>query len=212
MKIFADTANLDELRKVAHIIDGVTTNPTLICKENRPADELIAEICRLVDGPVNVEAVCAKENEIVEEARKLSKTHRNIVVKIPLSDEGLKAVKRLSREGVNTNVTLTFSANQALLAAKAGATYVSPFIGRLDDVSEYGMDVIRDIISIYDNYGIETEVIAASIRHPLHVVEAALAGADIATIPYKVLDLLLKHPLTDIGIEKFLADWKKVQQ
>lgn len=212
MKIFADTANLDELRKVAHIIDGVTTNPTLISKENRPLGELIDEICQVVDGPVNVEALSTKENEIVEEARKLSKIHRNIVVKIPLSDEGLKAVKRLSREGVNTNVTLAFSANQALLAAKAGATYVSPFIGRLDDVGQEGMALIEDIMTIFSNYNFQTQVIVASVRHPVHVLQAALIGAPIATVPFAVIQSMLKHPLTDVGVERFLKDWEKVKK
>jgi transaldolase len=212
VKIFADTANLDELRKVAHIIDGVTTNPTLISKENRPLGELIDEICQVVDGPVNVEALSTKENEIVEEARKLSKIHRNIVVKIPLSDEGLKAVKRLSREGVNTNVTLAFSANQALLAAKAGATYVSPFIGRLDDVGQEGMALIEDIMTIFSNYNFQTQVIVASVRHPVHVLQAALIGAPIATVPFAVIQSMLKHPLTDVGVERFLKDWEKVKK
>lgn len=212
MKIFADTASVQELRKVAHLIDGVTTNPTLLSKENRPLKELIAEICQIVDGPVNVEAIAAKENEIVEEAHRLSATHRNIVVKIPLSDEGLKAVKRLSQEGVKTNVTLVFSANQALLAAKAGATYVSPFIGRLDNVGQEGMAVIEDIMTIFSNYNFQTQVIVASVRHPIHVLQAALIGAPIATVPFAVIQNMLNHPLTDVGVGKFLKDWEKVKK
>lgn len=212
MKIFADTANVQELRRVAHIIDGVTTNPTLISKENRPLKELVAEICQIVDGPVNVESIATKENEIVEEAHKLSATHRNIVVKIPLADEGLKAVKRLSREGVKTNVTLIFSANQALLAAKAGATYVSPFIGRLDDVGQEGMTVVEDIMTIFSNYNFQTQVIVASVRHPIHVLQAALIGAPIVTAPFAVIQNMLNHPLTDIGVEKFMKDWEKVKK
>jgi transaldolase len=212
VKIFADTANVQELRRVAHIIDGVTTNPTLISKENRPLKELVAEICQIVDGPVNVESIATKENEIVEEAHKLSATHRNIVVKIPLADEGLKAVKRLSREGVKTNVTLIFSANQALLAAKAGATYVSPFIGRLDDVGQEGMTVVEDIMTIFSNYNFQTQVIVASVRHPIHVLQAALIGAPIVTAPFAVIQNMLNHPLTDIGVEKFMKDWEKVKK
>jgi transaldolase len=212
VKIFADTANVQELRRVAHIIDGVTTNPTLISKENRPLKELVAEICQIVDGPVNVESIATKENEIVEEAHKLSATHRNIVVKIPLADEGLKAVKRLSREGVKTNVTLIFSANQALLAAKAGATYVSPFIGRLDDVGQEGMTVVEDIMTIFSNYNFQTQVIVASVRHPIHVLQAALIGAPIVTAPFAVIQNMLNHPLTDVGVEKFMKDWEKVKK
>lgn len=212
MKIYADTANVEELRRVAHLIDGVTTNPTLISKENRPLKELVAEICQVVDGPVNVEAISTKENEIVEEARKLSAIHRNIVVKIPLADEGLKAVKRLSREGVKTNVTLVFSPNQALLAAKAGATYVSPFIGRLDDVGQEGMAIIEDIMTIFSNYEFQTQLIVASVRHPIHVLQAALIGAPIVTAPFAVIRNMLNHPLTDVGVEKFMKDWEKVKK
>jgi transaldolase len=212
VKIYADTANVEELRRVAHLIDGVTTNPTLISKENRPLKELVAEICQVVDGPVNVEAISTKENEIVEEARKLSAIHRNIVVKIPLADEGLKAVKRLSREGVKTNVTLVFSPNQALLAAKAGATYVSPFIGRLDDVGQEGMAIIEDIMTIFSNYEFQTQLIVASVRHPIHVLQAALIGAPIVTAPFAVIRNMLNHPLTDVGVEKFMKDWEKVKK
>ncbi len=212
MKIFIDTANVHHIKDAMDmgIIDGVTTNPTLVSKEGRPFLELVKEICALVDGPISVEAVSQNYNEIVKEARHLAKISKNVVVKVPLVREGLKAVKVLNKEKIQTNVTLCFSAPQALLAAKAGATYVSPFVGRLDDIGHVGMDLIRDIRRIYDNYGIRTQIIVASIRNPLHVIEAAMAGADCATIPYDVLINLIKHPLTDIGVERFLNDWKKV--
>lgn len=212
MKIFIDTANVQQIREAVDmgIIDGVTTNPTLVAKEGRPFLDIIKEICSVVDGPISVEAVSQNCNEIIKEARNLAKIDKNIVVKIPLVKEGLKAVKILGRDKVQTNVTLCFSAPQALFAAKAGATYVSPFIGRLDDIGHVGMDLIRDIRRIYDNYGLRTQIIVASVRNPLHVIEAALAGADCATIPYDVLLNLIKHPLTDIGVERFLTDWKKV--
>lgn len=211
MKFFIDTANIDEIKKAYALgmVDGVTTNPSLIAKENRPFEELLMEICELVDGPVNGEVVSLDAEGMVEEGRKLAAFHKNIVVKIPMTTEGLKAVKILSSENIKTNVTLVFSCMQALMAAKAGASYVSPFVGRLDDISQVGMDLVTDIMNIYGNYGYETEVIVASIRNPVHVVEAALIGADIATIPYKVIEQLAKHPLTDIGMEKFLADWEK---
>ena len=211
MKFFIDTANIDEIKKAVALgmVDGVTTNPSLIAKENRPFEELLQEICDLVDGPVNGEAVSLDADGMVAEGRKLAAFHKNIVVKIPMTTEGLKAVKILSGENIKTNVTLVFSPMQALMAAKAGAAYVSPFVGRLDDISEVGMDLVSDIMNIYGNYGYETEVIVASIRNPIHVVEAALIGADIATIPFKVIDQLAKHPLIDIGMEKFLADWEK---
>ena len=211
MKFFIDTANIDEIKK-AHalgMVDGVTTNPSLIAKENRPFKELLREICELVDGPVNGEVVSLDAEGMVEEGRTLAAFHPNIVVKIPMTTEGLKAVKILSSENIRTNVTLIFSSMQALMAAKAGASYVSPFVGRLDDISQVGMELVSDMMNIYANYGYETEVIVASIRNPIHVVEAALIGADIATIPFKVIDQLAKHPLTDIGMEKFLADWEK---
>ena len=211
MKFFIDTANIDEIKK-AHalgMVDGVTTNPSLIAKENRPFEELLREICELVDGPVNGEVVSLDAEGMVEEGRKLAAFHPNIVVKIPMTTEGLKAVKILNSENVRTNVTLIFSSMQALMAAKAGASYVSPFVGRLADISQVGMELVSDMMNIYANYGYETEVIVASIRNPIHVVEAALIGADIATIPFKVIDQLAKHPLTDIGMEKFLADWEK---
>ena len=211
MKFFIDTANIEEITKAVALgmVDGVTTNPSLIAKENKPFEELLREICELVDGPVNGEAVSLDAEGMVREGRQLAAFHPNIVVKIPMTTEGLKAVKILSSEDIKTNVTLIFSSMQALMAAKAGASYVSPFVGRLDDISQVGMDLVSDIMNIYGNYGYETEVIVASVRNPVHVVEAALIGADIATIPFKVIDQLAKHPLTDIGMEKFLADWEK---
>ncbi|MDI6729173.1 MAG: fructose-6-phosphate aldolase [Thermodesulfovibrionales bacterium] len=213
MKFFIDTANVEEIKKAWElgVIDGVTTNPSLISKEKREPIGLLKEICSIVDGPISAEAVSLKADEMVKEAEELAKIHENIVVKIPMTEDGLMAVKRLSAEGIKTNVTLIFSASQALLAAKAGATYVSPFVGRLDDISHIGMDLIADIQDIYENYFFDTEVIVASIRNPLHVVEAAKMGADIATIPYSVISQLARHPLTDIGIEKFLKDWEKVK-
>lgn len=212
MKFFIDTANVNEIKKAwdVGVIDGVTTNPSLISKENRNPVELFKEICSIVDGPVSAEAVSMKAEEMFNEAEELSRIHKNIVVKIPMTEEGLKAVKRLSNKGIKTNVTLVFSPGQALLAAKAGATYASPFVGRLDDIGHTGMDLIRDMIEIFDNYMFKTEVIVASIRNPLHVIEAAKIGAHVATIPYSVITQLIKHPLTDIGIERFLKDWEKV--
>jgi transaldolase len=211
MKFFIDTANIQEIKTASDLgmVDGVTTNPSLVAKEGRNFEELIKEICDMVDGPVNAEVVSVDAEGMLKEAKTLSKIAENIVVKIPLIEEGLKAVKTLSQEGIPTNVTLCFSPIQALMAAKAGAAYISPFVGRLDDISHVGMELVEQIISIYDNYGYETEVIVASIRNPIHVMEAALMGADISTIPYKVIQQLIKHPLTDIGLEKFLADWKK---
>jgi transaldolase len=191
------------------MVDGVTTNPSLVAKEGREFKGLLKEICDLVDGPVSAEVVSLDTEGMVREARELAGMADNIVVKIPLIEEGLKAVKILSQEGIKTNVTLCFSPVQALMAAKAGAAYISPFVGRLDDISHRGMELAEQIITIYDNYGFETEVIVASVRNPLHVLDAALMGADIATIPFKVIRQLIKHPLTDIGLEKFLADWKK---
>lgn len=212
LKFFIDTANLDEIRKAASIgvIDGVTTNPSLVAKEgNIDFHTRIKEICEIVDGPVSAEVISLDTEGMVKEARELAKIASNVVIKIPMTIDGLKAVKILSAEGIKTNVTLIFTANQALLAAKAGATYASPFVGRLDDISNYGMDLIEEIVTIYDNYGYDTEIIVASIRNPLHVKDAALLGAHIATIPYSVIEQLVKHPLTDIGIERFLADWEK---
>lgn len=212
MKIFIDTANIKEIKEAVAqgIIDGVTTNPTLIAKENRQAKDLLKEICSLVDGPVSAEVIGLESEAMVSEAMELSKIAKNIVIKIPLVKEGLKAVKILRGKGIKTNVTLCFSPSQALLAAKAGADYISPFIGRLDDISQVGMDLIRDIKQIYSNYSFKTEIIVASVRNPLHVVDAAKIGADIATVPFAVIEQLIKHPLTDIGIQRFIEDWKKV--
>lgn len=212
MKIFIDTANLDHIREVNSwgILDGVTTNPTLVSKEGKTFEELIREICSIVDGPISAEAVSTDAEGMVREARELAKIHRNIVVKIPMTSEGLKAVKVLSAEKIRTNVTLVFSANQALMAAKAGATYVSPFVGRLDDIGHDGMELVQEIVEILFNYGMDTQVIAASIRHPLHVKDAAMIGAHVATIPYDVLKKMLRHNLTDDGIARFLKDWEKV--
>jgi len=214
MKIFLDTANLKQIKEAASwgIVDGVTTNPTLVSKEDLKFEDLIKKICRIIPGPVSVECVSTKSKDIIKEGRELVKLADNVVLKIPICVEGLKAIKVLSGEGIQVNTTLIFSPNQAFLAAKAGARYVSPFIGRLDDISHAGMDLIHKIIAIFNNYGLETEVIVASIRHPLHVVEAALIGADIATIPFAVLEKMVKHPLTDIGMERFLKDWGKVKK
>jgi transaldolase len=212
MRLFIDTANINEIREAnaLGIIDGVTTNPTLIAREGRDFISVVKEICAIVDGPISAEVVSLKSDEMVKEARVLAKIHRNIVIKIPIMPEGLKATKVLSQEAIKTNLTLCFSPTQALLAAKAGATFVSPFIGRLDDISQTGMDLIRDIKTIFRNYGFSTQIIVASVRNPVHVLESALAGADVATVPYSVLMSLVKHPLTDIGIERFLKDWQNV--
>lgn len=212
MKIFIDTASVKEIKEAADLglIDGVTTNPTLVAKEGRCHDEVLKEICALVSGPVSAEAVSMDSGGLISEARKLVKLAPNIVVKIPLTREGLKAVKALSAEGIKTNVTLCFSPGQALLAAKAGGTYISPFIGRLDDISQEGMELIEKIKKIYSNYGFKTQIIVASVRHPMHVINAAMVGADICTIPYKVIEQLVRHPLTDIGINRFLEDYKKI--
>ncbi len=212
MKFFIDTANIEEIKKANDLglLDGVTTNPSLVAKEGREFRALIEEICDIVDGPVNAEVVSTETAGMLEEARDLSAIADNIVVKIPLIADGLKAVNVLSEEGIQTNVTLCFSPIQALMSAKAGASYISPFIGRLDDLSQVGMELVEQITTIYENYGYETEIIVASVRNPLHVLDAAMMGADIATIPYKVMEQLIKHPMTDIGLEKFLADWKKM--
>jgi transaldolase len=214
MKLFLDSANLEEIREVAGwgVLDGVTTNPSLCSKENVTFEDNIRKICALCPGPVSAECVSLRADEIVAEARGLARLAPNIAVKIPVCLEGLKATKTLHAEGVAVNMTLVFSASQALLAAKAGARFVSPFIGRLDDASEDGMALIEEIVTIFENYHIETEVIVASVRHPRHVVDAALVGADIATVPFAVMEKLVKHPLTDIGIERFLADWRKVRK
>ncbi|MEP0859995.1 MAG: fructose-6-phosphate aldolase [Ignavibacterium sp.] len=213
MKFFIDTANINEIKEAAAlgILDGVTTNPSLVSKEGKDFRKLLDEILALVDGPVSAEVISTDYDGILKEAREYAAIHRNIVVKVPLIKEGLKAVKTLTAEGIKTNVTLCFSPTQALLAAKAGATYISPFVGRLDDVSTNGMELISQIVQIYRNYDYKTQVLVASIRHPLHVVEAALIGADVCTMPFNVIDKLFNHPLTDIGLEKFLSDWKKTQ-
>ena len=212
MKLFIDTANITEIRDANDlgIIDGVTTNPSLIAREGKDFVSVVKEICAIVNGPISAEVVSLKAAEMVAEAAPLTKIHPNIVIKIPLTAEGLKATKELSRQGIRTNVTLCFSPTQALLAAKAGASFVSPFIGRLDDISQVGMGLIADIRTIYQNYGFKTEIIVASVRNPVHILDAAKLGADIATVPYKVLMQLVKHPLTDIGIERFLKDWQNV--
>ncbi len=210
MKFFIDTANLDQIKKGVEMgmVDGVTTNPSLIAKEDKPFEEILKDIVAVVDGPISAEVVSLKADGMVEEAKILAAMSDNIVIKIPMIMEGIKAVKQLTALGIETNVTLIFSAAQALLAAKAGATYVSPFVGRLDDIGVPGMDLVAEIMNIYRNYGMETEVIVASVRSPQHVMESAAIGADIATIPLKVIEQLAKHPLTDIGIEQFLADWE----
>jgi transaldolase len=212
MKIFIDTADVAAIREYAAIgiVDGVTTNPSLIAKTGRKFEDVVKEICAVVDGPISAEAIATESKAMIPEARQLAKIHPNIVVKIPMTAEGLKTVRAVSAEGIKTNVTLCFSSPQALLAAKAGATYVSPFVGRLDDVAADGMGLIEEIVEIYDNYDFETQVLVASIRHPLHFVEAARMGAHVATVPPNVLGQLLRHPLTDLGIEKFLSDWSKV--
>jgi len=212
MKFFIDTANLEEIKKANELglLDGVTTNPTLVAKEGRSFEELIKEICKIVNGPVSAEVISIEAEGMVKEARQLAKFADNIVVKIPMITEGIKATRILSMENININVTLVFSPLQALIAAKAGAAFVSPFIGRLDDISNVGMGIVEDIVTIYENYGFETEVIVASIRNPLHVLDAALIGAHIATIPFKVLIRLTEHPLTKLGLDRFLADWKKM--
>ncbi|MGB5686897.1 MAG: fructose-6-phosphate aldolase [Candidatus Electrothrix sp.] len=214
MKFFIDTANIDEINKGLELgmVDGVTTNPSLISKEQRPFTDILADICALVDGPISAEVISLDADGMVTEGRELAAIHENIVIKVPMTEEGLKAVKRLSAENIKTNVTLIFSSTQALLAAKAGATYVSPFVGRIDDLSLDGMELVGDIMTIFANYSLPTEVIVASVRSPQHVAQSALIGADIATIPYKVIAQLAKHPLTDIGMEQFMADWEKRQQ
>ena len=212
MKFFIDTADINEIKTAVGygLVDGVTTNPSLVAKTGKDLMTVLKEICDVVDGPMNAEVVSTESSDMVKEAKQLTQIHPNIVIKIPMCLEGLKATRTLSQEGIRVNMTLIFSPLQALIAAKAGAAYVSPFIGRLDDISQVGMDIIDQIVTIVDNYEFDTEIIVASIRNPVHVLEAALLGADIATIPFSVLEQLTKHPLTDIGIERFLADWKKV--
>jgi transaldolase len=214
MKIFIDTANLEQIEEVDSwgILDGVTTNPSLVAKEKGDFKALVRRICETVGGPVSVEAMSTKAEEIYKEGKELAKIHPNIVIKVPMTEEGLKATRMLSKDGIKVNMTLIFSANQALLAAKAGASYVSPFIGRLDDIGQDGMDLVAEILDIFDNYDFDTEIIVASVRHPIHVTQAARMGADIATIPYDVLKKMFKHPLTDIGIERFQKDWEKVSK
>ena len=212
MKFFIDTANIDEIKEANDLgmVDGVTTNPSLVAKEGKEFRGLIKEICALVTGPVSVEVVSLEAGKMVEEAQDLAGMADNIVIKVPLIEEGLKAVKVLTEKGIKTNVTLCFSPVQALMAAKVGAAYISPFVGRLDDISLVGMDLVEQIATIYENYAYDTEIIVASVRNPIHVLDAALVGADISTIPLKVIRQLIKHPLTDIGLENFLADWKKL--
>jgi len=214
MKIFVDIANPEAIRKLNDlgIVDGVTTNPSLIAKEGREFKEVIKEICSIVDGPISAETTAPDADGMIKEAEELSKIHKNIVVKIPITEEGLKAIKACAKKGIKTNCTLIFSANQALLAAKAGASYVSPFVGRLDDIGQDGLQLVQEIMDIFDNYELETEVIAASLRHPKHVLECGLIGAHIATIPPAVIEKMVKHPLTDKGIAKFNADWEKLKK
>jgi len=212
MQIFIDTADIEEIRDAAAmgVIDGVTTNPSLVAKTGRRFKDVLIDICEVVDGPISAEVLATDYEGILKEARSLAAMHENIVVKVPLIAEGLKAVRTLTDEGIRTNVTLCFSPTQGLLAAKAGATYVSPFIGRIDDISGNGMEIVEQLVTIYQNYGLSTQVLAASIRHPVHVVQASLIGADVATIPHKVIHQLVKHPLTDLGLERFLADAKNI--
>jgi transaldolase len=215
MRIFIDTANLNEIKEAADmgLLDGVTTNPSLVAKEgHKDFRAMLEKICAIVDGDISAEVVSTTKDEILKEGRELAKIHKNIVIKVPLIKEGLKAVRVFKEEGIRTNVTLCFSPSQALLAAKAGAYLVSPFVGRLDDISINGMDLIAQIVNIYKNYNYETQVLVASIRHPLHFVDACMIGADVCTMPFKVIDQLVKHPLTDIGLDKFLADWKKLSK
>jgi transaldolase len=214
MKIFIDSGDIGEIKEAQTmgVIDGVTTNPSLLAKGGRPTKVAIAEICEIVDGPISAEVVATDRDGILREGRELAKIHPNVVVKVPLIDEGLKAVRTFTSEGIKTNVTLCFSAAQALLAAKAGATYISPFVGRIDDAAGDGMEVIRQIVTIYRNYDFATQVLTASVRHPVHFVEAAMIGAHVATIPFKVIKQLTKHPLTDVGLAQFLADAKKIPQ
>ena len=213
MKFFLDTANLNEIREAAAlgILDGITTNPSLVAKEGKPFKETILEICSVVNGPVSVEVTATDLNGMCQQGRDYAKWHKNVVVKLPITRDGVKGCKCLVGDGIKVNMTLCFSPNQALLVAKAGATYVSPFVGRLDDISHVGMDLVRQIVQIYKNYDFSTQVLAASLRHPLHVVEAALAGAHVGTMPAKVLDLMFNHPLTDKGLAQFLKDWEKAK-
>jgi len=210
MRLFIDTANVDEIRELSWLIDGVTTNPSLVAKEKRPFEEVIREICGIVDGPVSAEATALDADGMVAEGRRLAKIHENVVVKIPMTEAGMEATRVLAGEGIGVNVTLVFSANQALLAAKCGARFVSPFVGRIDDAGGTGMELVSEIVEIFENYAFATEVLVASVRGPQHVRDAALLGADVATVPYAVLKKLFGHPLTDVGIERFLKDWEGV--
>jgi len=212
MEFFIDTAKVEEIKEAMSwgIVDGVTTNPTKLAQAGRPFMDVVEEICQMIDGPVSVEVVSTQSQQIIKEAKKLAALRENIVVKVPLIKEGIKAVKVLSTEGIKTNVTLNFSASQALLAAKVGATYISPFVGRLDEISHHGMELVEQIKTIYDNYGFKTKIIVAAARHPLHVLQAALIGADVTTMTFEIMENLFKHPLTDAGLEMFLDDWKKV--
>jgi len=214
MKFFIDTGNIDEIKTAAEmgILDGVTTNPSLLSKENKQYRELLKEICAVVDGPVSAEVTATDTDGMLKEAYDLAKIADNIVIKVPIIRSGVTVIKKLTSEDIKVNVTLCFSPSQALIAAKAGATYISPFVGRLDDISDVGMELIEQIVTIYDNYGYETEVLVASVRSPIHVLQAALMGADVVTMPFNVIDKLLNHPLTDIGLKKFLADWEKVKK
>ncbi|WP_432662578.1 fructose-6-phosphate aldolase [Wukongibacter baidiensis] len=214
MKLFIDTANIDEIREISEwgILAGATTNPSLIAKEGRDLKEVINEIVSIVDGPISAEVVAENAEDMIKDGEVLAKMHENVVIKIPMNEEGLKAIKGLSKKGIKTNCTLIFSANQALLAARAGATFVSPFVGRMDDIGNAGVTLINEVAQVFDIHGIDTEIIAASIRHPMHVTESALQGSHIATVPYKVFKQMLKHPLTDIGIEKFNNDWEKLNK
>jgi len=214
MKFFLDTANVDEIREAASlgVLDGVTTNPSLVAKEGKDFQQTLREIVSIVNGPISAEVTATDVDGMLEQGHELSRIHPNIVIKVPLTKTGLQTCKKLRGDDIRVNVTLCFSPSQALMAAKAGATYISPFVGRLDDISHDGMELIRQIRVIYDNYGFDTQILAASIRHPVHVVESALAGADVATMPSKVINQIIKHPLTDIGQDKFLADWQKLQQ
>lgn len=214
MKFFLDTANIEEIRNAAEygLIDGVTTNPSLVSREGRDFKDILREITQIVDGPISAEVVSTEAAGMLDEAYNLAKLHENIVIKIPMIKEGMKALKQLSKDGISTNVTLVFNCNQALVAARLGATYVSPFVGRFDDISEVGMGLVEELVRIFENYLFDTQILVASCRNPLHIREAALLGADVATMPYKVLEQLLNHPLTDIGLERFLKDWEKVKK
>lgn len=212
MKLFIDTANISEIREMAWLVDGVTTNPSLVAKEQRSFRDMIAEICELVDGPISAEVIGLETGAMISEARELAAIHENVVIKIPMTEAGMKVVKVLTEDGIRTNVTLVFSANQALMAAKCGATFVSPFVGRIDDIGGDGMGLIAEILEIYNHYVYGTEVLVASIRHPRHLLDAALLGADVATVPYSVLKKVFHHPLTDSGIERFLKDWEGVSR